>query len=166
MPTGPDVATLYLAPGRAMRRQLRLPRREDRALALLMAALGLIFIGRLPVIAQGGDASVPLDARIGGALMGLFFVAPLLAYGLAGLSHLVLRACGGRGDGYGARLALFRSLLACSPLMLLQGFVAGLIGPGAILTVLEPLVLAVFLWLWIGALCAVASGPDRAGRNG
>ena len=50
--------------------------------------------------------------------------------------------------------------------MLLQGFVAGLIGPGAILSVLEPLVLAAFLWVWIRALCAVASGPDRAGRNG
>ena len=35
--------------------------------------------------------------------MGLFFVAPLLAYGLAGLSYLVLRACGARHAIYSAR---------------------------------------------------------------
>ena len=54
MPTRPDVATLHLAPSRAILRQLQLPRREDRALALLMEALGLLFIGRLPVLSAWG----------------------------------------------------------------------------------------------------------------
>ncbi len=67
---------------------------------------------------------------MGGALMATLFLLPPLAYLLAAISHLVARAFGGKGTGYGARVALFWSLLAVSPLMLLQGLVRGFIGEG------------------------------------
>ena len=77
---------------------------------------------------------------------------PLLLYLVAGLSHLVARVMGGQGDWFGARLALFWSLLATAPLVLFYGLVAGFIGPGAGLTLVGAIWLAVFLWFWISCL--------------
>jgi hypothetical protein len=59
---------------------------------------------------------------------------------------------GGQGTGYGARVALFWSLLAVSPLMLFQGLVRGFVGPGPGLTATGIVVALAFLALWINAL--------------
>ena len=149
MTVSADILESYAAPGRVMRRKLAEGVREDRALATLMAALALIFLGQWPGLMRATrlDPSVPFDARVGGALMGLLFLAPLIAYGLAALVRLVARALGGQGTWFWA-------LLAASPLMLVQGLVAGLIGPGPLLTGLGLVVLAAFLWLFGGALRA------------
>ena len=156
MTVSADILESYAAPGRVMRRKLAEGVREDRALATLMAALALIFLGQWPGLMRATrlDPSVPFDARVGGALRGLLFLAPLIAYGLAALVRLVARALGGQGTWFTARLALFWALLAASPLMLVQGLVAGLIGPGPLLTGLGLVVLAAFLWLFGGALRA------------
>ncbi|MBI1217420.1 MAG: YIP1 family protein [Rhodobacteraceae bacterium] len=156
MTVSADILESYAAPGRVMRRKLAEGPREDRALATLMAALGLIFLGQWPGLIRATrlDPAVPFDARVGGALMGLLFLAPLIAYGLAGLVRLVARMLGGQGTWFTARLALFWSLLAASPLMLVQGLVAGLIGPGPVLSGLGLIVLVAFLWLFGGALRA------------
>lgn len=149
-------------PRGVMRAMLAAGPREDRALALLMAACGIIFVAQWPGLARAAhlDPSVPLDARMGGALMGTLFLVPLLAYGLGALSHLVARAMGGQGSFYAARLALFWSLLAVSPLMLLQGLVAGFIGPGLQAGIVGLLVLAGFLFQWINALVVAESRPE------
>lgn len=134
--------------------------REDRALAIAMGACVLLFLAQAPGLARAAhlDPTVPLDARIGGALLATVFLVPLLLYGLAAVSFGVMRAIGGRGSAYGARLALFWSLLATSPLMLVQGLLAGLLGPGLVLNVLGLLVLIVFLVQW-GAALAEAGFP-------
>ena len=44
-------------------------------------------------------------------------------YLVAGLSHLIARLVGGRGDWYRARMALFWSLLASTPLILLNDLI-------------------------------------------
>jgi hypothetical protein len=152
MSVSADIVRSYVRPGQVMRRHLAMGRREDRALAMLMVALGLIFLAEWPGLmrAANADPSVPFDARIGGALMAMVFVAPLMAYAIAGLSRLIARLFGGKGSWFGARLALFWALLAASPLMLLQGIAGGLLGPGRAETVMSWLVLAVFLWVWIG----------------
>lgn len=151
-----DIWQSYAAPARVVRRMLAAGPREDRALAILMTALAIIFLAQWPAQMRAArlDPSVPLDARIGGALMGLIFLAPLIAYALAGLTRLVARLFGGRGSWFGARLALFWALLAASPVMLLQGLVTALSGPGPAVTALAWAVLALFLWLWIGGLRA------------
>ena len=49
-------------------------------------------------------------------------------------------------------MALFWSLLASSPLMLLHGLMAGFSGPGPALNVVGVVWLAVFGWFWFTGL--------------
>jgi hypothetical protein len=146
-----DILALWRHPRRAFRAKLDEGVREDRALAVLMGVCGLSFVAQWPALARAAhlDPSVPLDARMGGALMGTIFVLPLLAYGLAGASHLAARAMGGQGSAYGARLALFWALMAATPAMLLMGLMAGLAGPGPGPAILGLALFAGFLWLWV-----------------
>ena len=149
-----DLVAAWRGPRRFLRAKLEAGPREDRALAVLMGACLLAFLAQGPGLARAAhlDPSVPFDARIGGALMATVFLLPLLAYGVAALSHLVARALGGRGTGYAARLALFWALFAIAPAMLVQGLVGGLAAPGPLLTFLGAGVLAAFLWLWFSML--------------
>lgn len=132
------------------------PVREDRALAMIMAAAAVIFVAGWPQAARQAalDPSVPLQARLGAALLVQVFVVPLLAYGVAGISHLICRAVlRAKGRAYGARVALFRALLTCGPLFLANGLVVGLAGPGSLAaTVVGLLVLLAFVYLWITLL--------------
>lgn len=149
-----DLLTAWRHPRRVIRAKLDQGPREDRALAVLMLACLLMFVAQWPVLSRAAylDPSVPLDARVGGALMAQVFIVPLLAYAVAGASHLVARVFGGKGAFWGARAALFWALLAIAPAMLLQGLVGGFIGPGPALTVIGCLVLAAFLWIWLSML--------------
>jgi hemoglobin-like flavoprotein len=52
----------------------------------------------------------------------------------------------------GKIIALFWALAAIGPLFLLQGLVAGMIGPGPALTLVTVVVGVAFLWLWITLL--------------
>lgn len=133
---------------------------EASALAVLMTAAALAFVAQWPGLARAAhlDATVPLQARLGGALMAVLFVLPLLAYGLALVSHVVARALGGRGSGLGARLALFWALLALTPAQLLLGLMAGFVGAGAGVTLLGGLALAGFFWIWLAMLVEVERG--------
>ncbi len=154
MPVTTDIVESYRRPRAVLRRRMGGAENEGRALAVLFGACLLIFVSQLPGLARAAhfDPQVPLDARMGGALMATVFLLPPLAYGVAAISHLLARAMGGKGTGYGARMALFWSLLAVSPLMLLQGLVRGFIGSGPALTAMGVLVGAAFLALWISAL--------------
>jgi hypothetical protein len=155
-----DIVAAWRRPRAVMRRHLAQGVREDRALVYLMLACGLIFVGQWPALQRAAmaDPSTPLDARLGGALMAWLFIAPLALYGIAALTRLVARMLGGRGTGYGARLALFWSLLVASPLWLLTGLVAGLIGPGPALTLTGAVALAGFVALWLLALVEAERG--------
>jgi hypothetical protein len=148
-----DLTATYRGPARVMRRLLSMGPREDRALAFLMAACVIVFFAQLPRLAREAHLTgQELNMLLGGALMGWVFIAPMFFYGLAGLSHLVARLFGGQGDWYGARLALFWSFLASTPLLLLNGLVAGFIGPGPALNGVGILWMVVFVWFWISSL--------------
>ena len=138
-----------------MTRLLALGPREDRALAYLMAGCLIVFIAQMPRLAReahiNGD---DLNMLMGASLMAWVFVAPLVLYVLAAISHVIAKVFRGKGTHYGARLALFWALLASSPLMLLNGLVAGFIGPGLELQAVGFLWFAVFGWFWIGGLVA------------
>ena len=148
-----EILATYRGPKRVVARILAAPAREDRALAFLLAALGIIFVSLWPALQRQSLAmpEVPMAQRVLAAGLGLLLVVPL-AYLLAALSHLASRAGGGRGGYYGARVALFWALVAVSPLMLLRGLVAGLIGAGPQLAAVDLLALAAFLWIWISGL--------------
>ncbi|UWQ20600.1 YIP1 family protein [Jannaschia sp. W003] len=163
MPVSRDMIRAWVRPGAVMRERLAEPVREDRAFLFLLAACGLVFVAQWPRLARQayleGEALEPL---MGAALMAWVFIAPLLFYGLAALSHLVARLAGGRGSWYGARLALFWSLLCVAPVWLLHGLTAGFIGPSAALTGVGLALLGLFLWIWIASLAVAERGMEAA----
>ena len=153
MPVTTDITATYLRPARVMRKLLAMGQREDRALIILMAACVIVFVAQMPRLAREAHISgQDLNMLMGGALLGWLFLAPLVFYALAGLSHMIARLFGGQGDWYGARLALFWALLASTPLMLLHGLVAGFIGQGLQLQVVGLIWLMLFVWFWMAGL--------------
>lgn len=139
-------------------------RREGRILMYLMLACFLIFVAQAPRLSRDAhlDPSVPLDARLAGALFAWIFVAPLLFYVLAGLLTLVLRLAAPI-PGFAVRLAVFWALLVASPLILLHGLVAGLIGPGAqSIAAAMPAMLAFVMVLIAGLRVGLESPFERA----
>ncbi|MDU9003701.1 YIP1 family protein [Sedimentitalea todarodis] len=158
MPVTSDITATYRGPRRVMQRLLTMGQREDRALAILMGACFIVFVAQLPRLSREAHLSgQELNMLMGGALLGWLFIAPLLLYGLAGLSHLIARLFGGQGNWFGARLALFWSLLASTPLLLLHGLVAGFIGPGPGLQAVGFVWFVIFTWFW-GASLLQAEG--------
>lgn len=144
-----DIAEAYRRPAPVFRRRLGDAPREDRALAVLMAACLLVFVAQWPrlqrLAIETGEAFEPL---VGGALFGWLFVMPLVAYALGTLTHVIARALGGQGSAYAARFALFWALLVASPLWLLSGLVAGFIGKGPQLALVGAVALGAFLVHW------------------
>lgn len=158
-----EIARSWRGPRAALRRQLASGAGEDRALIYLVVACLLIFVAQWPRLAREAhlDPSVPLDARLGAALLGWMFIAPLIFYALAALSHLLARLLGGQGSWFSARLALFWTMLVVSPLWLFYGLVAGFIGPGPAQTATGVALLGAFLAHWLLSL-AEAEGMGAA----
>ncbi len=155
-----DILGTWRRPRDVLRAKLAEGARDDRALATLMGACGLIFIAQWPALSRAAtlDASVPLEARISGALLATVFILPPALYLVAAVSHLIARAFGGKGSHFGARLALFWALLCTAPLMLLNGLVAGFLGQGVQATAVGLVVLTAFLWLWLTLLAEAERG--------
>lgn len=156
-----DIAATYRAPGRVVGRLLAAPENEGRALALLMGGCGLVFISQWPVLArQAHLQEQDLQMLLGGSLLAWVFIAPLAFYVLAYAAHLVARVLGGKGTAYAARVALFWAFLSASPLILLNGLVAGFIGPGIQLTLVGAVWVAIFAWFWLAGMRRVARGQE------
>jgi len=162
-----DIVASYKGPGRVVARLLAMGQREDRALAILMAACIVIFVAQWPKLARQAhmDPSIELQMLLGASLLAWVMIAPLLMYVIAFVSHLISRAARGRGTGYGARIALFWALLASSPLILLHGMVAGFIGNGPALSGVGILWLVFFLWFWISGLRQAEWPPEQKGQE-
>jgi hypothetical protein len=144
-----DMVATWRRPRAILRQHLARGRSEPFAVSLLLVFMALAFIGQWPVAAReaffAGEASAL--PRI---LPRAFAVLALIPfwYLLAALSHVVARAMGGQGTWYSARIALFWALAAIGPLMLLQGLVWGMVGPGPALSLVSVAVGLAFLWLW------------------
>lgn len=148
-----DITATYRGPRRVIRRIVAGGAREDRALAILMAGCLLVFVAQWPRLAREAHlAGSELSLQLGGTMMAWLFIMPLFFYLLALVSHWALRATGGQGTAYAARIALFWALLASGPLMLFWGLLAGFIGQGPGLHVVGAIWLAVFLWVWVSGL--------------
>ena len=161
MPVTQDIVATYKGPGRVMERLMTMGQREDRALAFVMGFCGIAFIAQMPALArQAHLEQTDLNMLLGGALLGTVIILPLAFYLLALLSHWVARVFGGKGSSYSARLALFWSLLATTPLLLLHGLVAGFIGPGPAMQGVGILWLVVFGWFWISTLRQAERAPE------
>lgn len=144
-----DILRSYRAPRAVVRGHLARTRSEPRALTLLLAALVVIFVGQWPQLSRQSfeHPDQPMTVLLVGTAIALLATVPAF-YALAALAHLVVRLFGARGSWYGARIALFWALLAVSPLMLLQGLVAGFLGQGMQLGLISGLVFVAFLAIW------------------
>lgn len=153
MTVSTDLVATWRSPRAALRRHLARGVSEPFAFTLLLVFLVLAFVGQWPVAAREAFlANEPSAApRILARAFAVLATIPLW-YGLAALSRLVARALGGRGSWYAARIALFWALATVGPLMLLQGLVAGMVGPGPGLYAVTTLVGVAFLWLWLTML--------------
>ena len=148
-----DILASWRHPRASIRRHLARGPSEPFAFTLLLVFLILAFVGQWPQASR--EAFLAQEASVAPRLLprALAVLATIpLWYGLAALSRLIARALGGHGSWYGARLALFWALATVSPLMLLQGLVAGMIGPGPALVAVSTGVGFAFLWLWFTML--------------
>ena len=155
-----DIIRAWRHPRRVMRRQLGRGPREDRALVFLIVACLLIFVAQWPRLSLAAelDPSMPFDVRIGGALLGWLFLAPLALYAIAAVSRIMAWLAGGTGSWYSARLALFWSLLVAAPFWLLNGLFAGLTGAGAVKALTGALALISFVAVWLSSLYEAETG--------
>ena len=132
--------------------------REPQLLFFNALACGLIFVAHWPGLSRAAtlDPSITLEQRMGGALFGVMFLLPLMLYGVAGLLQLALKLGGRPVPGLWARLALFWSLLAVTPLMLMQGGITALLGQTAAAQMFGFVVTGVFLYILVQSLREVA----------
>ncbi len=152
----PRILESWWAPGRVVRSLRGMP---DRALiVVLMAAMLIFLIAQAPGHARAAQLQpeVPLGARMGGALLAVMFMMPLLAYALAALVSALSRLTPWPVAPLESRLALFWALLAVAPAMLLAGITAGLVGPGAALGLTRAVAGLGFLVIWGAGLGALA----------
>jgi hypothetical protein len=159
-----DMARSWRAHRAVVRGHLARGRSEPFVFTFLFVFLILTFVAQYPRAARIAleNPEIPLAAQLLGLAYGLLLFLPL-AYALAALSHLIARGLGARGGSwYGARLALFWSLVACTPLVLLQGLTFGIIGAGAQALLVGVLALTAFAVFWALALVEVYSqgGPN------
>ena len=161
-----DILRTWRGPRAVMRDILAQGRREDRAIVFLMISCFLIFVAqwpRLRRISEGYEPSPwPEEMNFEGMLTYTFFAAvivlPLFMYGVAALSHVLAKIVGGKGSFFTARMSLFWTLLATSPLVLFYGLVRGLIGPGPQAALVGGIGAVFFLAIWLLSLREAESG--------
>ncbi|MDV7144984.1 YIP1 family protein [Tropicimonas sp. TH_r6] len=163
-----EILRSYRAPRKVMRRLLAAlevdDRPEARLMVYLLAGCLIIFAGQVPGLAamplEQSDAP-PREALLGITFFGWLFVWPLIFYLLAALSHLVARLLGASGSFRDARAALFWTVLAVSPLMLLRGMVETSFGAGKQLMAIDFVVGLAFCALWSISLLEAERAPTR-----
>jgi hypothetical protein len=148
-----DILASWRSPRVAIRRHVARGVSEPFAFSILLVFLILAFVAQWPQAAR--EAFLADEPSVAPRLLALALAVLAtipLWYGLAAVSRIVARLLGGRGSWFAARLALFWALATTSPLMLLQGLVAGMIGPGPALWLVTSVVGLAFLWLWLTML--------------
>lgn len=137
---------------------------EGAVLALLLGTMAVYFVAQWPGHARTAalDPTVPMQARLGGALLATMFIMPLAVMALAALAGLAIRVFGGKIEGRHSRIALAWALAAAAPAMLLAGLVQGMIGPGSALTLVRAVAGAAFVIFWAAGLRAFTRQRGRA----
>lgn len=150
-----DIPRAWIRPRQVMAEHMAHGTGDSAAFIFLMAGCFLLFVSRLPVLSRqsfltGEDFMV----QMGGTLMALVFVLPLIIIALAFVAHLLAKLAGAPGTAEGARVATAWSLLAASPAMLLNGLTEGFLGAGPALQLVGLVALGGFIWIWVNSLYA------------
>ena len=136
-----------------MSRLLHMGQREDRAFAMLMGGCIILFMAQWPFRARQAHLNgETLTDHIQHDALGIIFLLPLIAYGLAALVRLVSRLFNAKAGYYSARLSFFWALLASSPTLVLAGMVKGFIGLGTANSIVGALWMVVFLSVLVNSL--------------
>lgn len=150
-----DIAASYLRPGTVIAQLKARNPGEEQLLAFVMFACLFGFVTQLPdILAKvAGDPSGNSPALNAGAtLVGAMIFAPLFFYFVAGISHLIVRIMGGNSGWYDARLALFWSLLAIQPAVILAKIMSTFLPVAALQPVISAVLAALFAFMWISGL--------------
>lgn len=144
-----DILESWRRPSVVMRRHMMRGRSEPFAFTFLVVFLVICLIAQWPEAARttAMNPDIPLPPQLLGRAMALLATIPLW-YAFAALGGIVLRTLGGQGMWYEARIALFWALVTVSPMILLTGLVAGMIGPGPQLTSVGLLTFGLFGLFW------------------
>ena len=154
-----EILRAYKGPRTSMKRRLDEHPGEERLLVILVVAILLFFVARIPNLLASADAQATEEisntAIFVTNLVASFFFAPLLFYGVASVSRVVSRLFGGGGDGYSARLALFWALLVVAPLSLLSTIIQTVFPVQWLSTGLSFTMFLLFAFVW-GSCLSVA----------
>lgn len=152
----PLILRSWWSPRRVVQELVDMPERIK--LVVLMLAMLIFLVAQAPMHARAAqfDPSVPFEARMGGSLLAVMFLMPLIAYGIAGLVSVLSNVTPWPLEQGRSRLALFWALLAVAPAVLLAGLVAGLIGQGPALTLTRAFSGIGFLMIWGAGISALA----------
>lgn len=161
MSVATEIMRTWRSPRAAMARVLSGAKREDRAAAYLMIGALLTFVAQWPWLSRTAyEQGEAIDRLIAYGLLFWLAVFPLLLYALAALLHWIRRLSGGGGTAYTARVAVFWSLLASSPAILLFGLTIGFIGPSLQASLVGLIALGAF-----GAFTAVGLAVGNSGSG-
>ncbi len=151
-----DIMATYKGPARVQQRFLSQGRNEVRALLFLLIAGMLMFVASTPYQAREAQLNpdVPLLARLYWSAFLCVFILPIVVYLFAALVWVLARIGRRRITGFGIRFTLIWALLASTPVLLLLGLTAGLIGAGVQVQAILFVWLAVFGWFWVSGLLA------------
>ncbi len=150
-----DIVESWRRPRAVLRRHLARGRSEPFVFTFLVVFLLICFVAQWPQAARTTtlNPEIPIAPQLLARALALLATIPLW-YLLAALGGLVARVLGGQGDWYGARVALFWALVTITPLVLLSGLVAAMIGTGPQLSLVGALTFGLFIAFWITNLVA------------
>ncbi len=158
MPVTSDIVKTWRAPRRVVSEILAQGPREDRAIAWLMVSCGLIFVAQWPRLTRESlETGDELSRLVAYEALGWIFVWPLLFYGIAAVSWLLLRLVRVRISAFAARTALFWAFLSAVPAGLLYGLQSGLNGSGPATQLVGAIWLGAILVFWVQGLRAAAA---------
>ena len=134
-----------------MKRYLEDGIREEQTLFFAILFGLLSFLSLLPALAKHAFlTNESLSALAAAQFMSSVFMMPLLMYGIAAVSHLILKYFGGQGDYIGARRALFWAALVTTPAILLTSIAEAYFSE--ISTILSVITTMIFVWQWVSNL--------------
>ena len=134
-----------------MKRYLEDGIREEQTLFFAILFGLLSFLSLLPALAKHAFlTNASLSALAAAQFISSVFMMPLLMYGIAAVSHLILKYFGGQGDYIGARRALFWAALVTTPAILLTSIAEAYFSE--ISTILSVITTMIFVWQWVSNL--------------
>ena len=134
-----------------MKRYLEDGIREEQTLFFAILFGLLSFLSLLPALAKHAFlTNESLSALAAAQFISSVFMMPLLMYGIAAVSHLILKYFGGQGDYIRARRALFWAALVTTPAILLTSIAEAYFSE--ISTILSVITTMIFVWQWVSNL--------------